>query len=279
MPEVKGHDQNQLVRDQYPQDGWLKGYFYLNETDVLGGDRSHQRCWKNVDFLRLKDVALHLLDPRPSKRILDIGCGDGAMMVYCGLQGAIVYGQDLEEQHIVKANEYLKRFGIQGEARCGDARHLDFPDHFFDGAISGDFMEHVTDDVKVEVLKEARRCLKPGAPLVIKTPNLNYLRLSLLYKRLRAVFRLQNPMRYVISHAPGTDDPQHVGLTTRRRLTQCLFAAGFLNYTFYYAPLRRLGHSPVMEWLSVEAWGFRDVLCEDLFCRTWKPIVMTYFPD
>lgn len=201
------------------------------------------------------------------------------MLVYCGLQGATVYGQDLNEQSVSEANGHLRRFGIQGEVRCGDARDLDFPDNFFDGVISGDFLEHITDDVKVDILREVKRCLKPGAPLVIKTPNLKYLKAALLYKRLRAVCRFQNPMRYTIPHTPGTDDPQHIGLTTRRQLTRCLLDAGFLNYTFYYAPLRRFGDSALMEWLSVEVWGMRDWLCEDLFCRTWKPIILSHFPD
>jgi SAM-dependent methyltransferase len=267
------------VLDKYPPDGWLKGYFYINEPDVIGGDRSEERCWKNTDYLRLKDFALSLLNPQPSENIIDVGCGDGAMMVYCGLQGATVYGLDLDERHVAEANRDLRRFGIQGEARCGDARRLDFPDNFFDGAISGDFMEHVTDDVKVAVLREVKRCLKPGALLVIKTPNLRYLKVALLYKRLRAISRLRNPWRYTIAHSPGTDDPQHIGLTTRPRLTLCLLQAGFLNYKFHYAPLRRLGFSSLMETLSVDIWGIRDFLCEDLFCVTWKPIIASHFPD
>src|SRR5882762_521347 len=63
---------------------WLRGYFsVMSEADVQGGSRVANGRWKNLDFLRLRDMALHLLDPGPGRTILDIGCADGATMVYC----------------------------------------------------------------------------------------------------------------------------------------------------------------------------------------------------
>lgn len=264
----------------YPDDAWLKGYFQLNpEADVRGGNRVPLGVWKNVDFLRLRDFGLHLLDPQPGKVILDVGCSDGATMVYCGLQGATVYGQDLDADAVGVANGLLERFGIAGEARVGDAAKLDFADGFFDAAVSADFFEHVTDETKVAVLRELLRVLKPGAPLVVKTPNLAYLKVSLWYKRLRAIGRWRNPFDVVIPHTPGTDDPDHIGLTTRWKFRTVLCEAGFVNYQFFYAPLRRFGLSSVLEVLSTEIPVIRDHLCEDLFCRAFKPITLSHFPD
>ena len=264
----------------YPDDPWLKGYFQvMPEADVRGGSRVPTGVWKNVDFLRLRDFSLHLLDPQPGKVILDVGCSDGATMVYCGLQGATMYGQDLDADAVSVANRLLERFGIAGEARVGDAAKLDFADDFFDAAVSADFFEHVTDDTKVAVLREIRRVLKPGAPLVLKTPNLAYLRVSMWYKRLGALGRLRNPFKIVIPHTPGTDHPEHVGLTTRWRFRTVLCEAGFVNYQFFYAPLRRFGLSNVVEVLSTEVPVVRDYLTEDLVCRAYKPITLSHFPD
>jgi 2-polyprenyl-3-methyl-5-hydroxy-6-metoxy-1,4-benzoquinol methylase len=262
-----------------PDDSWLRGYFARRDVDVQGGDGASTGVWKNMDFLRLRDVALHLLEPGPGKTVLDIGCADGATMIYCGLQGACVYGQDLDPVRVASANTLMARFRLSGEARHGDATVLTFPDNFFDGVISSDFMEHISDETKVKVLTAARRVLKPGGILVTKTPNLSYLRLSLLYKRLRAVAHLEDPNKYVIPHTPGTDDPQHIGLATRWSFTRCLTAAGFLNYHFHYAPLRRFGPSTPIEVLSTEIPVLRDLLCEDLFCRAYKPIAAAHFPD
>jgi len=262
------------------EDGWLRGYFYiLPEADVIGGNRVPIGVKKDVDFLRLRDFALHLLNPLPGKVILDVGSADGTTMVYCGLQGATVYGQDLNADYVTAANNTLKRFGIKGEARCGDAVQLMFPDSYFDGVISSDFFEHITDDVKVIVLREILRVLKPGAMAVIKTPNLSYLRLSLLYKRMRALMCLKNPFKIVIPHTPGTDDPQHVGLTTRWAMSRSLSNAGFVNYQFFYAPFRRFGYFYFVEVLSTEIPVVRDYLCGDLFCSAFKPITLSHFPD
>ena len=73
------------VLDRYPDDGMLRGYFYLNDTDIKGADHTHRKCRRNIDFLRLKDFALQLLDPKPGSKIFDMGCGRGALMTYCGL--------------------------------------------------------------------------------------------------------------------------------------------------------------------------------------------------
>jgi SAM-dependent methyltransferase len=262
----------------YPEDAWLKGYFLVTRSDSLKGTPV-AGLWKNVDFLRLKDYILHLLAPGPGKVVLDVGCSDGAMMVYCGLQSATVYGQDLDCDSVAKANLAMARFDLRGEARCGDAAALQFADNHFDAAISADFFEHITDDVNVTVLKEIRRVLKPGGMLVIKTPNLLYLRLGLLLKRAVAVLRLRNPFDIVIPHTPGTSDPQHVGLTTRRALSHSLDSASFLNYEFFYPPLRRLGTSRLVEYLSTEMRGVRNYFCEDLVGRTFKPIIISHFPD
>lgn len=271
--------QEKTIVTEYPEDGWLRGYFTTNESDVLGGDRSSSAFWKNTDFLRLRDTALHVLNPEPGNVILDVGSASGETMVYCGLQGAEVYGQDIDPSAVTAANQLLNRFHLKGEAVCGDAAELKFPDNRFDGVISSDFFEHITDETKVRVLREMLRVLKPGKAAVIKTPNLSYLRMSLFYKRLRAVIRLQNPSKFVIPHTPGTDDPQHIGLVTRWQLTKNLYQAGFVNYQFFYSPIRRFGFSRFMETISTEIPVLRDIFCEDVFCVALKPITLSHFPD
>jgi ubiquinone/menaquinone biosynthesis C-methylase UbiE len=199
--------------------------------------------------------------------------------VYCGLQGATVYGQDLSDYRVEAANKTLRRLGIKGQAVVGDVRRLSFPANYFDGVIASDFFEHIDETTKIETMQEIRRVLKPGAPAVIKTPNLVYLHLAKWYKRVHAVLRLQNPFRIVIAHTPGTDDPQHIGLTTRWRLSFCLEQAGFQHYQYFHAPLRRFGSHYVVDVLSTEIPVIRDALCEDVFCRAIKPIALSHFPD
>lgn len=276
------------IHDRYLDDSgeidpalaWLGGYFHTSNDDAPSAtERLKEAPFKNVDFLRLRDVPLHAVEAYEGRKILDVGCSNGATMVYMGLQGAQVFGQDLDAREVDRANAMLKRFNLQGEAKVGDAKRLAFDDNTFDAVISSDFMEHITNDEKVAVLKESLRVLKPGGRLVTKTPNRNYLNLSLWYKRARAITRFENPMRYVIPHTPGTPDPEHIGLATRTEFTQCLIAAGVLNYSFVYVPLRRFGASPMIELLSTEVPLIRDYLCEDLFCVAYKPIAYSHFPE
>ncbi|HLE56816.1 MAG TPA: class I SAM-dependent methyltransferase, partial [Rhodothermia bacterium] len=139
-------------------------------------DQDEARWHKNVDFLRLKDFALHLLQPRPGMTILDLGCATGTQMIYCALQGATVYGQDLDEARVQQAREKLGRLGLSGHAAVGDAAHTTLTDGMFDAVLSSDFHEHLSFHDQIAVLRECRRVLKPGGRLILKTPNLIYLR-------------------------------------------------------------------------------------------------------
>lgn len=267
------------ITKEYPKHGWLRGYFVANSNDSMHAVENASGWAKNLDFLRLRDAALIKLDIKPKEIVLDLGCADGCTMTYCGLQGAEVYGVDLDPKGVEYANNLLKEFNIKGKAVCSDAGETGFPNNHFDKVISSDFFEHVTDEDKVRILKEVMRVLKPGQPIVIKTPNLNYLKLSLRFKQLKALLKFKNPSNLVIPHTPGTDDPQHIGLANRKMLDNCLEHAGFQNRQFFYAPLRRFGLSQTIETLSTEVPFVRDHLCEDLFCIAWKPIVLSHFPD
>jgi hypothetical protein len=81
MKKFKGYD----VINKYPEDGWLKGYFYVAEEDHLDGNDYRGEAYQDLSYIRHKDYILQLLDINDGERILDIGCADGAMMVYCGL--------------------------------------------------------------------------------------------------------------------------------------------------------------------------------------------------
>ena len=55
--------------------------------------------------------------------------------------------------------------------------------------------------------------------------------------------------------------------------------AEFQSYQFFYAPLRRFGFNYMIEILSTEIPVIRDLLCEDLIVRAYKPIGLSHFPE
>ena len=227
----------------------------------------------------MKDAALHVLAPAPGMTILDLGCATGTQMIYCALQGATVYGIDMEAAKVAAAEAKLAKLGLQGYPCVGNAAHTPWGDRTFDAVFSSDFHEHLSDATAVAVLRECLRVLKPGARLVLKTPNLHYLRTSLWFKRMSALLRGRSPFGYVIPHSPGTSDPQHIGLIARPRLAAQLAEAGFLNWTWHYSPLRRWGRRYFIDVASTEIPYVRDLLCEDVFVTAYRPIAVTYFPD
>jgi 2-polyprenyl-3-methyl-5-hydroxy-6-metoxy-1,4-benzoquinol methylase len=272
--KFKGYD----VIDAYPEDGWLKGYFYARRNDIKGTSDNVSESYRDLGYLKHKDYILHLLDIKQGERVLDVGCADGAMMVYCGLQGAEVYGVDLSPEFIDKANQYLKRFSIKGAAKLCDVRKTEFPDGYFDKVISGDFFEHLSLEDNISALKEIKRVLKPGGVFVIKTPNLTYLRFSRFFKQIIQIIRLKNPLDVIIPHTQG-DSPQHIGLTTKGRMARVIRAAGFMNFKFHYdanSKLERRSHA----WaeLFAEVPLLRDIFTEELIVVVYKPVILSLFP-
>ena len=57
-----------IVRDDYPEDGWLRGYFFVGDESGHTSAAAKGPAWKNIDYMRLRDAALHRLNPRPGDR-------------------------------------------------------------------------------------------------------------------------------------------------------------------------------------------------------------------
>lgn len=92
--------------------------------------------------------------------VLDVGCGIGDFVSYrpCTI-GIDTNFQNIEYCH----SRDLKVFYIN------DAFYP-FPDHFFDGAIMDNVLEHL--DEPFSTLAEVRRVLKPSATLIVGVPGI-----------------------------------------------------------------------------------------------------------
>jgi SAM-dependent methyltransferase len=101
----------------------------------------------------LGEAALDLLDPKPGERILDIGCGEGALTEKIAGLGARVVGIDNSPEMVAAA----KARGL--DARLGDAIRMDF-DAEFDAAFSNAALHWMPD--KQELAAVIFRALKPG---------------------------------------------------------------------------------------------------------------------
>src|SRR5215813_375698 len=100
---------------------------------------------------------LDLLDPRPGERILDLGCGDGALTAKVAASGAQVKGVDSSESMVAAA----KTLGIDAQVASADS--LDF-DHEFDAVFSNAALHWMRN--QDTVLAGVHRALKPGGRFV-----------------------------------------------------------------------------------------------------------------
>lgn len=101
---------------------------------------------------------------RRGDQVLDIGCGDGALIRTLRLFGAVPTGVDLDPegaQFIEQTYRIPVVVAPFEEARFADAQ--------FDAVVATHVIEHLFEPV--EAMAKMRRLLKPGGLLVLETPN------------------------------------------------------------------------------------------------------------
>jgi SAM-dependent methyltransferase len=113
----------------------------------------------NAHFVpALGQPVLELLAPRAGERILDLGCGDGALTEKLVALGALVVGVDTSPEMIAAAR------GRGLDVRMMDARALSFAGEF-DAVFSNAVLHWVKDDPDAPIAGTFR-ALKPGGRFV-----------------------------------------------------------------------------------------------------------------
>ncbi len=100
------------------------------------------------------------------KRILEVGCGSGGVLLEYQLLGAEpenLFGIDLLHDRLVEAHHKLPLSGVS----CADGQHLPFPDRSFDLVLQYTAFSSVLDEkIKQQMAADMLRVLRPGGAVL-----------------------------------------------------------------------------------------------------------------
>jgi SAM-dependent methyltransferase len=115
------------------------------------------------------DIARELIAPA-SKRILDIGCGEGDLTRALAGDGAEVTGIDPHEGRIERARAKAAEDGLTVAFETGIGESLPYPNASFDVAVLSNSLHHVPEDRMAATVTEAARVVAPGGLLYAMEP-------------------------------------------------------------------------------------------------------------
>jgi SAM-dependent methyltransferase len=134
----------------------------------------------SYSFLARRRKSVELLGDLRGKRILDVGCGTGALME--PLIGADVRyeGLDIAPTMVAVATRHLQELGAEGRFKIHLATGLTMPfeNDQFDAVVGMGYLEYFDDPRSV--IREAMRVVKPGGRLVFTIPKKHSLDLTMV---------------------------------------------------------------------------------------------------
>lgn len=145
------------------------------ETYLPRGSRYEKEKFVN-DWLKKEGKAKAFVDdfrrtvgnPR-GKKILDIGFGNGMILLEFAQAEAIAYGVETEDPLRIIAEKQFKENAKKATFVVYDGKTFPFADNFFDYCYSTSVLEHMS--YPEEVLREISRTLVPGGRFYLSFPN------------------------------------------------------------------------------------------------------------
>jgi ubiquinone/menaquinone biosynthesis C-methylase UbiE len=187
-------------------DGYVHGYA-SDEQERLLLQAEH---WREELILSGTSLA-------PGTRLLEIGCGVGAVLGILGeaFPNVVLAGVDVEERQVEAARAHLAGLGLSADLRRADAVELPFADCSFDHVWMMWFLEHVADPGAV--VREARRVLRAGGALTAIEVDYNSVWASPTSDAFEALFA-------AVAHAMDASGRSDAGTRLAGWLTEAGFA-------------------------------------------------------
>jgi len=189
----------------------------MSKAEILNKNKNYSESY----FQRIGNpkVPIEIVDViKNSKRILDLGCGDGGIITAISntFKDKELFGVDISPRRI---GGLVKRIP-HGQFVCGDVCKTALKERFFDLIISTQVIEHLENDC--DFVKEVERLLKPAG----------YLYVTSVIKKPWAVYIYRNNGKFVL-------DPTHVKEYKHKEEFLDLFKEGFRLVKLNIFPVER----------------------------------------
>lgn len=209
----------------------------------------------------LCDLIRRFFPAHRDARVLDLGCGHGALIHFARQAGYVnMTGIDVSSQQVMEA----ERLGIRG-VQQGDLMIFlgTLPEASQDVVVAFDVIEHFTKSELLPFVDEVRRVLKPGGRWIIHTAN------------------GESPFIGAIRYGDFT----HELAFTRTSLSQLVLSSGFSRAEFFESGpvaasfrgtlrmiLWRLVHFGLRLWMTAETGdtGRNAIFTRNLFAVVYK---------
>ena len=168
----------------------------------------------------LKLLSQQDFSPGQKTRVLDIGCGNGSLSHLISQHGYEIVGVEESESGVNLARQTFPDIHFM-QASIYDLPFKDL-ENSFDFVVSAEVIEHLF--YPKELIRAAKRCLKPNGRLIITTPYHGYL------KNLALALSGKLDKHFTVDWDGG-----HIKFFSVATLTQFLEAEGLTDIKFVFA--------------------------------------------
>lgn len=130
------------------------------------------------------------------KKVLVLGCGEGAESFFIAKNGGIVTGIDIGDVAVLNSKKKAKELGVEDKTTflIMDAEKLEFPNNTFDIITASGMIHHIDFS---KVLPEMNRVIKPEGEIICIEP-LRYNPLFQLYRKITPYLRTKWEAEHIL---------------------------------------------------------------------------------
>lgn len=155
-PELKKEQMAELYTNYYPRQN-------ITVEQVKNSAKYRFGIWFKIKawILGTNNICHYYI--KPNKKVLDIGCGNGASLLDIKYQHAEAYG--IEEDRNIE--QIAKQLDLN--IFFGSLEQTNYPDNYFDYITMSQVLEHIPDPLNF--LNLAIKKLRPGGKIILSFPN------------------------------------------------------------------------------------------------------------